>query len=124
MRSPPSDRGGGSPPLPTRRYSAATAVSQDESASFSPACTNVGLADEQDCGGIKRIPREAYTKGLCLAVTALAPMPDEEAIVDASEQFVPVSALRPTLADALLKLDQSGVAISPEARNAALQAVR
>jgi hypothetical protein len=80
------------------------------------------LADEPECGGIKIIPREAYAKGLGLALTALAPLPEEEMIVQTSEKFVPVSALRVTLAGAVLKLEQSGVAIDPEAHAAALQA--
>ena len=43
-------------------------------------------------------PREAYAKGLGLAVTALASLPGEGMIVQTSEKFVPVSALRVTLA--------------------------
>jgi hypothetical protein len=81
------------------------------------------LADDLDCHGMKSIPREAYAKGLGLAVMAVDPLPEDQIIVETQEQFVPVGRLRPTLAAALLMLDQSGVAVDPDARNAALRAV-
>jgi hypothetical protein len=84
----------------------------------------MGLADEQDCGGIKTIPRAVYAKGLGCAVRALTPLDAADIIVQASGKAVPVGNLLPALAGALLQLDQAGVATDPAARNAALEAVR
>ncbi len=82
---------------------------------------NVG--DDVDCWGMKTVPGDAYAKALGFAVIALAPLSPEEKIVETSEQFVPVQTLRPTLANTLLKLEQNGVAIAPDAKTAAMQAV-
>lgn len=83
----------------------------------------MALADDLDCWGMKTIPAEAYVKALGYAVIALAPLSSEEKIVQTSEQFVPVQTLRPALANALLTLEQNGVALEPDAKAAAMQAV-
>ena len=83
----------------------------------------MGVADGMDCGGIQNIPRDAYAKGLGCAVRALAPLSVDDIVVRTSEKAVPVETLLPALSGTLLQLDQAGVAIDPEARSAALQAV-
>jgi hypothetical protein len=79
----------------------------------------MGMADEQDCGGIKFVPREAYAAGLGLAVAAMDTVDPDTHIVDASGQFVPAGALLPALSAALLGLHNGGVAVDPHARSIA-----
>lgn len=81
------------------------------------------LADGMDCGGIQNIPRDAYAKGLGCAVRALAPLAANDIVVRTSEKAVPVLTLLPALSGTLLQLDEAGVGIDPDARNAALKAV-
>lgn len=82
----------------------------------------MGLADDIDCWGLKSVPRDAYAAGLGRAVVALAPLSQDDKIVETSEQFVSVLTLRPALASALLQLEQAGVTVAPDAKAAALQA--
>jgi hypothetical protein len=82
----------------------------------------MGMADEADCGGIRRIPRELYVAGLGHALCGLEALDANDLVVTTSEKAVPVGALRPALAKTLLQLKVDGAAIDPRAREVALRA--
>jgi hypothetical protein len=83
----------------------------------------MGVADGMDCGGIQNIPRAAYAKGLGFAVQALACLDASDIVVETSDKVISAGNLLAPLSEALLQLEQTHVAIDPDARNVALQAV-
>jgi hypothetical protein len=81
----------------------------------------MGMADELDCGGLWRVPQDAYATGLGHAICALAAIDSSEIIVSTTDKAVLAGNLLPPFSQALLQLEQAGVAVDPNARATALQ---